>query len=393
MKRTRRSLYLLRTDRRLTPPSEGIVFRPMLGKRNGSLPPGTGFYIRSLGDLIVSCDCSDRLENHGRATKSRAIHCTMAPHQGPIFSMGFMWWSANNPPEDPRSSFAGKTILITGANVGLGFETFVKFAALGASRIILGMRSLERGATAKAEVCRRTGYDPNNIAMYVLDMSTFKGVNKFCSEVMQHEPRVDIAVLNAGMGAPRCDTSPDGYELCLQVNVLSTALLAALLLPKLRASSKLSSSPSHLEIVGSNGNHFITPAHLGFPPEASVLDKVSEPKYFDPKLQYCLTKLFAMYVMEGLVQAQERHGGADEVIISTACPGLCRSNMGREFPKWQQVFDSAFKRVMARSPEEGSRTIVSGVTLGKEAHGQMWAHDSIYRLVLSPKSAPAADVF
>lgn len=89
----------------------------------------------------------------------------MAPPDTSSSSIGFLWWSARNPPQDPRTSFAGKTVLITGANVGLGYEAFVKFAALGASRIILGMRSLARGETAKAQVCRRTGYDPNNIAM------------------------------------------------------------------------------------------------------------------------------------------------------------------------------------------------------------------------------------
>jgi NAD(P)-dependent dehydrogenase (short-subunit alcohol dehydrogenase family) len=303
----------------------------------------------------------------------------MPPPDSPVSSMGFIWWSARNPPHDPETSFAGKTVLITGANSGLGFEALLKFAALGASRLIVGVRSLERGQAAIDEVFQRTGYKTASIAMYALDMSTFDGVKSFVTQIQNHEPRIDIAVLNAGMGAPSHKLSPEGYEMCVQVNGLSTALVGLLLLPKLRASSKLAGSPSHLEIVGSAGHHEVTAAGLDFPPGTTVLDGVSQPTYFGQRTQYCATKLLNMYTADGLVAEQSKYGGADEVIITVACPGLCRSGMGRSFPKWQQVLDGGFKKYMARSSEEGSRTIVSGVTLGKEAHGQFWSHDVFFR--------------
>lgn len=210
-------------------------------------------------------------------------------------------------------------------------------------------------------------------------MSTFNDVNKFATEVLQNESRVDIAVLNAGMAAPSRVVSPEGYETSIQVNVLSTALLATILLPKLRASSQTSGSPSYLEIVGSVGHHEIAASDLNFPPESSILDEVSKPTYFSLRRQYCLTKLLVMYIMDGLVQIQEQHGGSEKVIIDVACPSLCRSNIAREASFLMWVADGAFKRVFARSTEEGSRTLVSAVTLGKEAHGQFWSHDVLFR--------------
>ena len=73
--------------------------------------------------------------------------------------LGLMWWSGRNPPSDPLTTLTGKTVLITGANVGLGFEAAIKFAKLKASRLIFGVRSLQRGEEAKARLCQQTGYE------------------------------------------------------------------------------------------------------------------------------------------------------------------------------------------------------------------------------------------
>jgi NAD(P)-dependent dehydrogenase (short-subunit alcohol dehydrogenase family) len=65
-------------------------------------------------------------------------------------------------------------------------------------------------------------------------MSTFVSVKKFADMVTKEIPWIDFAMLNAGIAAPLYQVSPDGYEMSLQVNVISTALLAILLLPKLQ---------------------------------------------------------------------------------------------------------------------------------------------------------------
>ena len=56
--------------------------------------------------------------------------------------VGQMWYGKHHPPIDPKQiSFKGKTVLVTGANSGLGRETVVKFATLGASMLIVGVRT------------------------------------------------------------------------------------------------------------------------------------------------------------------------------------------------------------------------------------------------------------
>ncbi|EXJ62898.1 hypothetical protein A1O7_03341 [Cladophialophora yegresii CBS 114405] len=288
-----------------------------------------------------------------------------------------MWWSARNPPTDPKTSFAGKTVLITGANVGLGLEAAIKFARLGASRLILGVRFLQRGEDARAQICQQAGYNAANVQIYQVDMSSFESVKSFAKAITEAEPTLDIAVLNAGIAASSYQLSPDGYEMSLQVNVLSTALLAVLLLPKLHQSAQTSGSPSHLEFVGSVSHRMVNPTALDAVvdnPSARLLDYVNDKENFGVQETYCMTKLLLMYVMEGLVSAT-RLNNVDDVVITTCCPNLCRTNLGRDFGHLMTLANSMFQRVFARTAEEGSRILVSGTTLGKDAHGMFWSHD------------------
>lgn len=288
------------------------------------------------------------------------------------------WWQARNPPEDPKTSFAGKTILITGANVGLGLESAIKFAALGASSLIFGVRSLQRGEEAKKLICQQTGYPLSNIKILQLDMSAFASVKQFAEAVTKEVPRLDVALLNAGMAASSYQTSPEGYEMSLQVNGISTALLSILLLPKLRQTAAKIGKPTHLEIVGSNGHSDITQDTLKLSPDDSIIEKTSSKEFFNIMTQYSVTKLILIYAIEGIVPKTLDESGKPEVILTTVCPGLCKTNIGREFSWIMKLTNGLFQMFFARTCEEGSRTIVSGAALGPEAHGEFWSHDVFY---------------
>src|SRR2546430_10989677 len=61
------------------------------------------------------------------------------------------------PSANCKASFAGKNVIVTGANTGLGFEAAVKFVALDASLVVLGVRDLAKGNRAKSAIEERTG--------------------------------------------------------------------------------------------------------------------------------------------------------------------------------------------------------------------------------------------
>ena len=128
----------------------------------------------------------------------------------------------------------GKTVIITGANTGIGLETAVDLAKRNA-RVILACRSVERGETAAVEVRKRSGND--NVVFIQLDLASLDSVRKFAAKILEEEPRIDILINNAGMsplGLPERTFTTDGFERSFGVNHLGHFLLTNLLLDRIK---------------------------------------------------------------------------------------------------------------------------------------------------------------
>ena len=125
----------------------------------------------------------------------------------------------------------GKTVIITGANTGIGLETAVDLAKRNA-RVILACRSVERGETAAVEVRKRSGND--NVEFVQLDLASLDSVRKFAAKILEEEPRIDILVNNAGIVSGSYKETPDGFESTFAANHLGHFLLTNLLLDRLK---------------------------------------------------------------------------------------------------------------------------------------------------------------
>lgn len=88
------------------------------------------------------------------------------------------------------------TVLITGANAGLGLEAAHEILLSKPERLILAVRDIEKGDVAKRELQNRTT-SSTQIDVHKLDHSSFRSVQNFVKEL--EGQRVDIAILNAGM--------------------------------------------------------------------------------------------------------------------------------------------------------------------------------------------------
>lgn len=99
----------------------------------------------------------------------------------------------------PTGSFEGKTIIITGGNSGLGKEAARHYARLGASRLILAVRDLDKGHNAKREIESSTQCVASVIQVWKLDMASYASVRKFAARVCNELDRVDIFHANAGV--------------------------------------------------------------------------------------------------------------------------------------------------------------------------------------------------
>ncbi|MCJ1457929.1 hypothetical protein MMC28_008298 [Mycoblastus sanguinarius] len=284
-------------------------------------------------------------------------------------------WS---PPAPTKASFAGKTVLITGSNTGLGFYAARAFLNLSASRVILAVRNTSKGEAARAQLEAQTGRN-GVVSVLPLDMNSYTSIKAFVDRVDQDFNQIDVAVLNAGLFNVEHVSSPEGWEESLQVNTLSTTLLALLLLGKLRSVKLTNPSPlPHLVLVSSGSHTTVPRSSIPTPPDP-VLSFVSTSP-FNGSRQYAISKLLLMYTLKPLAAIATSSGGEPQVLVTSCCPGFCYSDLSRQYSSWYlRIFAWVFYSLFARSTEEGSRTIVSAATLGEEAQGGYWKNDQLMR--------------
>ena len=147
----------------------------------------------------------------------------------------------------------GRTVLVTGATRGIGLETAVRLAELGADVLVHG-RDPGRGAAALAAV--RAASAPGAApALFLADLSSLAGVRGLAAAVRAAHPSLDVLVDNAGVFSPERRETADGLELTFAVNVVAPLVLAGALLPALRAAA-----PSRIVVV-SSASHWTGEIH------------------------------------------------------------------------------------------------------------------------------------
>ena len=151
-------------------------------------------------------------------------------------------------PEYPTADFSGKTIIVTGSNVGLGKEAVKHFVRLKAKKVIMAVRSTAKGEAAKAEIEAESGRI-GVIEVWELDLSHYVSVKAFAKRAASLDC-LHAAVLNAAIATTKYETSEDN-ESSITVNTISTVLLGLLLLPTLRSSAKKWNFQPTLTFVGS----------------------------------------------------------------------------------------------------------------------------------------------
>ena len=123
-------------------------------------------------------------------------------------------------------TLSDKTCLVTGATSGIGKETALRLAALGAAVIIVA-RDAARGAAAAAEIRQRVPLAQAEVL--TADLSCLAQVRRLAEEVPARYGRLDVLVNNAGVLPVRRQLTPDGLESAFAVNHLGPFLLTGLL--------------------------------------------------------------------------------------------------------------------------------------------------------------------
>ncbi|RVD83979.1 uncharacterized protein DFL_005747 [Arthrobotrys flagrans] len=271
----------------------------------------------------------------------------------------------------PSAPLDGKTILITGANTGVGLEAARHCVRLNAAHVIIAVRTLSKGEAAKENILKSQPESKTTISLYSVDYSSFASVKAFADKIIAEVPKLDIVILNAGINAMDWTVTKDGWEQTLQVNVLSTAYLSLLLVPKIRESYDSASTLMPTLVIVTSDTHywanFKQRKMVG--QELGILKAMNNEKETGGSMdKYMTSKLLEIYFVRELSKWVDRNYRG-EVVITCVNPGLCHSELIRETGpvRW---FVEAFKWIFARTAEEGSRNYLWAATAGREAHGK-----------------------
>ncbi|KAJ9610295.1 hypothetical protein H2200_005072 [Cladophialophora chaetospira] len=270
----------------------------------------------------------------------------------------------------PTSSFASKVVIITGANSGLGKEAAKHIVRLGASKVILGCRSLSKGNKAQHEIETSVQCSPGTIEVWELDLESPSSVRAFADQA-KALPRVDVLINNAGIQTTKLHLTY-GAERTLAVNVIGTFLLALQLIPKLQETAKIHGDTPHMTFVGSALYDLAR-----YPEEHAddILAWPSEKPQMNRLQQYNLSKLLLLYVVIKLASfvdpiTKDDNPGSSPIVINAMDPCFSKTGLHDEITGGSNLLFKVFEFLFARPAEESSRLVVAAASAGRQSHGQ-----------------------
>lgn len=261
-----------------------------------------------------------------------------------------------------NTDLSGKVVIVTGSNSGLGLECTSQLLSFKPAHLIMAVRSLAKGEKAAADL--RKQYPNAVISVWQLDMASYDSIRAFAARADNELSRLDIAILNAGMGFGGFKLLPaTGHEETFQVDYLSTMLLTVLLLPILKKKSP-AGTPGRLTIATA-----MLSIHAKFVNkyEVPLLPSFDNKKYFDVRDIYSTSKLLGQMFVWKLTDLVS----ANDVVVNLVEPGFVKgTNLHRDASAAGQVLMGAFKAATARTVKVGASTYLdASIVKGKESHG------------------------
>ncbi|KAI1425541.1 hypothetical protein F5Y12DRAFT_714030 [Xylaria sp. FL1777] len=294
-----------------------------------------------------------------------------------LYQIYMRWFPIALPPAD---SFKGQAALVTGGTSGLGLAAAAHLVNLGAAEVIITSRNAARSGKALETLEKETkGRSKNVVRVVELNMNRYDSVVGLVEEMKKIRPGkggLDFVILNAGLIGTEFTTVDEGWEQNIQVNVLSTTLLALLLLQWMKAERANRSSPAHLSIVGSS-SHIDTDLEAWrkyIAQDGGVLAHYRDRKNFPhPNVMYGVTKMMVHYAADELAKLAEGGDGRPEVIINTSCPGIVKTNLARNFTEGSRIFTIAvflFHGFLGKTAENGARTLIATALTKENENGK-----------------------
>ncbi|KUI58319.1 WW domain-containing oxidoreductase [Cytospora mali] len=287
-------------------------------------------------------------------------------------------------PQEVRDvDLSGRTAIVTGANGGVGLATCLQLLDLGLSKLIMAVRNESKGNAARETLISQTSskLGENAIEVWTLDLSVYDQIINFAERAKGLE-RLDIVNLNAGFSPiKQIINEHTGHDEIIQVNYLSTALLAVLLLPVIKEKQARGSqpSPSRISFTSSEVAAWTKFKERTESPLLAALDTKVASSMMESAIlgdRMLISKLLGQFFVAELA----RRVPPSVVVINAASPGVCHdSEFNREVEKtFLGAILRRFQKGLGNTCAVGARMMTDAlVNHGEETHGQFLSFQKV----------------
>jgi retinol dehydrogenase 12 len=237
---------------------------------------------------------------------------------------------------EENNSMKGKVCIITGSSTGIGFETALALAKMGAT-VIAVARNTDKVRQAIDDLIAGSGND--SIDGFDIDLSSQKYIRKRAAEIVKKYPVIDVLINNAGTWYSKLTYTEDNIEMQFAVNHLAYFLLTHELLPALIRSD----DPRIINVA--SDSHFHGKMHF---------NDINLTQKYHGLRAYAQSKLAnVLFTYEF-----ERKKPNSKLSVNCAQPGLVKTNIGLKHTISFHGLAWKIRRLSGISPAEGAETSI-----------------------------------
>lgn len=254
----------------------------------------------------------------------------------------------------------GRTAIVTGANVGLGYETALALAGKG-FEVIIAARNQQKAEKAVESIKQK--YSQASVKYLHLNLSSLKSVRHFADEYLTMHQKLDLLINNAGIMMPPYSLTEDGFESQFGTNYLGHFLLTGLLLP---AMNNISNS------------RIVSLSSMAHKPGIIQFNDLNFAKNYNKIKAYSQSKLACLMFAYELNRKLKKSGSC--TLSVAAHPGVSSTNLGNNLSPVLRYF---FPKI-GQPAEAGAMPILMAALENAATGGEYYGPDGFMELRGNP---------
>lgn len=265
---------------------------------------------------------------------------------------------------DNIPSQKGRIAIVTGANIGLGYETALALAQKE-MKVILACRTLSKATKAKSDIIKKVPHA--DLEIIQVDLSSMQSVKDFVATYLKKHQQLDILINNAGIMTPPFSLTEDGFESQMAANYFGHFLLTGLLINTLNST---------------RNSRVVTLSSVAHKTGKINFDDLQSQKKYSAWKAYTQSKLACLmfaYQLDRKLKEQK-----SSTISLAAHPGVSTTNITQGFPKIITQIFHIIGPLFSQKPKYAARPIIVAALKEGLSGGEYFGPDGLKELKGKP---------